>query len=153
MLMKKLIFLFVIFLAAAALWAQTLYVSVKTVDLKASSGFFAGVLGTLALGDTVTVQQTQGKWLVVRSASGLQGWAPADAFSARRSFQSGSGVSATEFALAGKGFNNDLEKILLSTDKPTDKIDYSKVDAMERRILSQEEIRSFLREGRLAGGE
>ena len=127
----------------------TLYVAAKTVDVKASSGPFARVLGTLTLGEAVTLQQNQGKWVVVRSTAGLQGWAPADAFSSRRVLQSGSGVSATEFALAGKGFNNDLEKVLSSSRE----FDYSGVDAMERRKITPEELRGFLREGRLAEGE
>ena len=151
--MKKFGFFLIVFLIAAALSAQnigtTLYVSTKTVEVKDSSGFFSRVLGTLALGDTVTVQQNQGKWLVIRSASGLQGWALADAFSTRRILQSGSGVSATEFALAGKGFSSNLENTLRSSGE----VDYSRVDAMEGRIVSPEELRAFLREGRLAEGD
>ena len=149
----RFLFLLIIFLTAAALGAQnsvtTLYVAAKTVELKASSGFFTRVLGTLSLGDAVTVQQSKGKWLVVRSASGLEGWASADAFSTRRVLQTGSGLSASEFTLAGKGFTDDLEKILSSSGG----FDYSRVDAMERRIVSPEELRVFLREGRLAEGE
>ena len=146
-------FLVIIFLSAMVLSAQssvnTLYVAVKTVEVKASSGFFAGVLGTLNFGDAVTLQQSQGKWIVIRNASGLQGWAPADAFSARRVLPSGSGVSATEFALAGKGFSSDLEKVLVSSGAH----DYSGVDAMEKRTVSAVDLRTFLKEGRLTGGE
>ena len=143
----------ILFLTSSAIFAQStapaLYVTVKTVEVKASFGFFSRVLGTLAFGDTVTVQQSQGKWLVVRSASGLQGWAPADAFSTRRIISGGSSVSASEFALAGKGFNDDLEKVLRSSGD----IDYKGVDAMEKRKIAPEELRIFLKEGRLAEGE
>ena len=151
--MKKIIFAIIVFGAAIALGAQTagstLYVSVRNVDVKSSSGFFADRLGTLSLGDAVTVQQNQGKWLVVRGASGLQGWVPADAFSARRILPAGASVSASEFAMAGKGFTEDLEKIMNASGER----DYSAVDAMERRSVSPGELRTFLREGRLSEGD
>ena len=164
--MKKLIFLLIVFLVVSGLEAQsalgnnavgnnangtgpTLFVTAKTAEVKDSSSFFAKVLGTLALGDSVTVQQNLGKWMFVRSDSGLQGWAPADAFSSRRTLKSGSGVSASEFALAGKGFSSDLENILRSSGE----VDYSGVDVMEKRTVSPEDLRLFLKEGRLAEGE
>ena len=151
--MKKPIFCVLFFWAAMTVGAQnvgaTLFVVTRTAEVKASSGFFARSLGTLVFGDAVTVQQNQGRWLVVRSASGLQGWVLAGAFSTRRIIQSGSGVTTTEFALAGKGFTSDLEEILRSTGE----IDFSDVDAMEERTISPEELRAFLREGRLAEGD
>ena len=134
--------------AAAQNSGTTLYVAAKTVEVKDSSGLFARVLGTLALGEAVTLQQNQGKWVIIRGASGLQGWAPADAFSTRR-VSSGSSVSASEFALAGKGFTDDLEKTLRSSGE----VNYSRVDAMEKNTVSPEELKAFLREGRLAGGD
>ena len=150
--MKKPIFCVLVFLAAMALWGQspgtTVFVAARNVDVKASSGFFARVLGTLGMGDEVIVQQNQGRWLVVRNAAGLQGWAPSDAFSTRRILRSGSGVSTREFAMAGKGFTGDLEEILRSSGE----FDFSPVDAMERRVISPEDLLIFLREGRLAEG-
>jgi len=151
--MKTLIFCLMIFWVAITAGAQsfgsTLYVSANTVTVRTSSGFFSSVLGTLGLGEAVTVQQNQGRWLVVRNAAGLQGWAPADAFSTRRRVpQSGSNVTVTEFALAGKGFTSDLEEILRADGE----LDFSVVDTMERRTISPEELRAFLREGRLAEG-
>jgi len=139
----------VVMSAGAQNTPSTLYVAAKSVEVKSSSGIFGRVLGTLAFGEAVTLQQNQGKWVSVRNASGLQGWAQADAFSTRRMFSSGSGVSASEFALAGKGFSGDLEKILRSSGE----VDYSAVDAMEKRNISPEELQAFLREGRLAEGE
>jgi len=151
--MKKFAFFLIAFFAVTALWSQspgtTLYVAARTVQVKSSSGFFAGVRGTLSIGDTVTLQQNQGKWFVIRNESGLEGWAPADAFSTRRIVNTGQSVSASEFALAGKGFNNDLEKVLTSSGD----FDFSRVDAMERRTVAPDELRAFLTEGRLAMGE
>jgi len=152
--MKKHVLYLLVFLSAMTLGAQTsgttMFVSANTVDLRASSGFFARVIGTLSLGDEVTVQQNHGRWLVVRNTSGLQGWVSADALSSRRRVvQSGSNVTPAEFALAGKGFNSSLEEVLRSFGN----IDYSMVDAMERRSISLEMLLDFLAEGRLTKGD
>jgi len=152
--MKKYIFYLVFFLSAMILGAQSsgaaMFVAANTVNLRDSSGFFARVIGTLSLGEEVTVQQNHGRWLVVRNASGLQGWVSADALSTRRRVaQTGSNVSPAEFALAGKGFNSSLEEILRSSGD----IDFSMVDAMENRRVSVEMLLAFLEEGRLTKGE
>ena len=151
--MKKIYICMVIFLAAASLWAQSsgsvIYVAVKSVEVKESSGFFARVIETLALGDTVTLLQNRGRWLVITAASGRQGWAPADAFSSRRIVNSGQTLSTTEFALAGKGFNDDLEKIVAASGE----LDFSGVDAMEKYTVNREDFRAFLNDGRLSSGE
>ena len=143
-----------VFLVAAAAGAQspntTLFVAVNTVNIRTSTGFFAGTLGALNLGEEVTVQQNQGRWLSVLSASGLRGWAPADAFSARRRVgQAGSNVTASEFALAGKGFTRGLEETLHFAGE----FDFSPVDAMERQTVSPQDFLTFLRQGRLAEGD
>jgi len=152
--MKKCILYPLIFLSAMTLGAQgfgtTMFVTANSVNIRASSGFFAGVIGTLTLGEEVTVQQNHGRWLVVRNASGLQGWVSADSLSTRRRvIQSGSNVTPAEFALAGKGFNSGLEEILRAYDD----IDFSMVDAMEKRSISPEALLDFLTEGHLSKGD
>jgi len=152
--MKKYILYLLFFLSAMTLGAQsfgtTMFVAANNVNLKASSGFFARVIATLTLGEEVTVQQNHGRRLVVRNASGLQGWVSADALSVRRRVpQSGSNITPAEFALAGKGFNSSLEEILRSSGS----IDFSMVDAMERRSISPEMLLDFLAEGRLTKGD
>jgi hypothetical protein len=151
--MKKIALSLVVIFVAAALWAQssepTFYVAARTVNVKESAGFFARVIETLALGDAVTLRQNQGKWLVVRTASGRQGWAPADAFSSRRILNSGYVPTSVEIAMAGKGFNHELELFLSSSGE----LDYSEVDAMERHVIGREEFMAFLNEGCLAAGE
>ncbi|MCL2373759.1 MAG: SH3 domain-containing protein [Treponema sp.] len=152
--MKKPVFCVVIFsvaLIAAAQGMNTpLFVAVNTVNVRNSTGFFAGTVGTLNLGEEVTVQQSRGRWLSVRSASGIGGWAPADAFSARRRVGgAGVNVTATEFALAGKGFTRSLEETLRSAGE----FDFSPVDALGDAAVSDQDLLAFLRQGRLAEGD
>ena len=153
--MKKLTMFLIILLAAMAVNAQsfgsgtTVYVAAKSVKVKAAAGFFASTLGILNLGDSATVVFSQGKWLMIRSAQGLQGWANSDAFSNKPRISTGTNAAVTDIALAGKGFNTSLEK-LISSGEGTD---FSVVDAMEKRAIPQEALRGFLTEGRLATGE
>jgi len=161
---KRFFILLIILMMAASAWTQsagggnaarafapgsTVYVSAKTVNVKVSANFFARAGGILSKGDAVTVQQNSGKWILVRSATGVQGWVPLDAFSSRRILDAGSGFSTSEYALAGKGFNSDLEKILFSSGE----LDFSLVDAMEKNTVESDVLRAFLNEGRLASGD
>ena len=116
--MKRLIILLVMglavvgFAAAQASRGGTMYVAIKSVALKSSTGFFASNRGTLSYGSRVTVLQVSGRFVEVRSAtnSSLTGWTQTSNLSARQ-VVAGAGTTATarEVALAGKGFNQEVE--------------------------------------------
>ena len=126
---------------------NTRYVSVQSVPVKDSTGFFAKELGNLPLGTEVTLLRDDGKWSEVR-AGNLSGWVASSSLSARRVAASNSAVATTELALAGKGFSPDME-----IEYRKNGLDYSKVDTMEKTVISTEDLRQFVTEGRLAGGE
>jgi len=109
--MKKIFILMILgFVTAGFLSAQvekggTLYVAVKTVTLKSSTGFFAVNRGILNYGDMVTVLQVSGKFVQVQSAanSSLTGWTASANLSAKQIISGNiSTVSVKETALAGK---------------------------------------------------
>lgn len=142
------------FLAAGAAQAQSagaaMYVAVKNTALKSSTGFFAETKSALALGDAVTVVQVKGQWLEVRSSSGLQGWVPAASLTSKKILSSsGRSASASELALAGKGFSGDVEKAYGSDAG----VDFSGVDDMESLVVSERELLDFIDEGHLSKGE
>jgi uncharacterized protein YgiM (DUF1202 family) len=94
------------FLSAQVAKGETLYVSVKTVKLKSSTGLFASNMGTLNYGEAVTVLQVSGKFVEVRSVanSSLTGWIATSNLSAKQIvLDSTSVLSIKETALAGKG--------------------------------------------------
>ena len=142
---------------SAAVYAQaskggTMYVAAKTVDLKSSTGFFASKRGSLAYGDQVTVLQINGNWAEVRSSSNssLSGWTSLANLSAKRIVSANAtGASASEVALAGKGFNQEIE----NTYKSEGKLNYADVDKTEQQQVSTEELYDFLVEGRLSLGD
>ena len=154
--MKKLCFLFALaMLLCGNLFAQiskggTAWVSAKSAVLKSSTWFFAGTKGTLELGAQVTVIQVSGNWAEVRSAanSSLSGWTAVSNLSAKKIVAAGTGASASEVALAGKGFNQEVENAY----KTGAKANFADVDKTEAIKVSQDELYQFITEGHLITG-
>ena len=157
--MKKLIIislmaLFITGISAAQVSrGGTLYVSVKNLPLKASTGWFARTNGTLEYGDRVTVIQVSGNYVEVRSAanSSLTGWTSSSNFSTRQ-VVSGTSSTATqrEMALAGKGFNEEVERSYRTGHR---ELNYNAVDIVETITVSEDDLKRFLEEGRLFMGD
>jgi hypothetical protein len=61
----------------------------------------------------------------------------------------GSGVSASEVALAGKGFNEEVENAY----KAGGKLNYADVDKTEAIRVTDEDLEKFVTDGRLKAGE
>jgi len=155
--MKRLFILFGFFLlVSCALFAQiksgtTVWVSSKTADLKSSTGFFASNVGSLAMGTEVRVLQVSGNWAEVQSAvnTSLKGWTAASNLSTRRIVASGTGASASEIALAGKGFSQEVE----DSYKTQGNLNYADVDRTEAITVSLDVLYQFVTEGHLSTGE
>jgi hypothetical protein len=153
--MKRAVF-FMLLLAAVlgGAWAQslrgkTVYVAVRSVAVKSSTGFFAGTRGTLTMGASATALQENGKWVEIRSGN-ITGWVAASSVTTKRVTASvGSTASQREVAMAGKGFNQEVENAY----KQNGDLDYAAIDAIEAQTIPAEELKRFLEEGRLALGE
>jgi len=143
--------------AAAALPAQaikggTMYVASKTIELKSSTEFFASAKGTLTYGAAVTILDIKGKWAEVRSAanSSVSGWTAVANLSAKRIVSgAASGATASEVALAGKGFNQEIENAY----KAKGSLNYADVDRTESQKVSKKELQDFIIAGRLFQGD
>jgi SH3-like domain-containing protein len=128
------------------------WVSAKTVTVKSSTGFFASKRGTLAYGDQVSVLQVSGKWAEIRSANGaVSGWLATTSLAARRivAAGSGSGASANEVALAGKGFNQEVENAY----KAGGSLNYADVDKTEAITVADDVLLKFITDGHLTAGD
>jgi hypothetical protein len=140
------------FLFAQVVRGGTLYVAVKTVTLKSSTGFFASSKGTLNYGDVVTVLQVSGKFVEVRSAanSSLTGWTASANLSAKQIVSGNTTtVSARETAMAGKGFNQEVENAY----KTKESLNYADVDRVETVTVREVDLLQFLEDGRLSKGD
>jgi len=126
----------------------TLYVSIKTVDLKLTSG---KKVATLTYGDRVIVTQVNGNNVEVKSAtdSSLIGWAPSANFTTKKIVVgSASTTTAKEVALAGKGFNQDIENTYSSQGQ----VNFDDVDRIEAITADETALMRFIEEGRLSPG-
>jgi len=141
------------FLAAQVRAGGTLYVATRTLDLKSGTGFFASNRGRLNYGDRVTVIRVDGRFVEVRSAanSSVTGWTASANLSARPVVAgTTSTATASEVALAGKGFNQEVEQSFRTQNR---NLNYADVDRVEAVVVNMDQLRRFLQEGRLAMGD
>ena len=129
--------------------AATMSVQVKDAPVRATPSFVGKVVSTLAYGDQVEVQQTQGAWSKVARA-GVSGWMHTSALSSRKIVlaagqeQAKVAASGDELALAGKGFNSDVEAQFKAGHKD---IDFTWINRMEKIKIPSSEMQGFLEDG------
>lgn len=147
------IFLGALLLAVLAVAAvgEEMSVTVRETQLRENPVFLGRVLELLSYADRVEVLEEQGPWYRVEASSGRSGWVHSSAVTTKRivlqAADSGSetGASGTEVALAGRGFNEEVE----TRYKDEQNLDFSKVDRMEGFDYPPEVLLAFLQEGGL----
>lgn len=139
-------------LAATAAWAaKEMSVQVRDGQLRNRASFLGTVIGTVAYGDRVTVNQTQAGWCEVTLA-GKTGWIHESALTPKKvvlasgTTDARAGASGEEVALAGKGFSKEVEAEYKKQNK---NVDYTWVDWMGRQTVPSEQLVEFLKQGDL----
>lgn len=140
--------------AVAATTATLMSVQVKKADLRGTPSFLGSITSSLQYGDKVTVEQQNGAWYKVsKTDTGASGWLHTSALTKKTivmkagdTAQTQTGASSGEMALAGKGFNADVEQQFKAGHQ---NIDFSPVDRMVTYKASSGEIQSFIRDGGL----
>ena len=139
-------------LAATAAWAaKEMSVQVRDGQLRNRASFLGTVVGTVAYGDRVTVNQTQAGWCEVTLA-GKTGWIHESALTPKKvvlasgTTDARAGASGEEVALAGKGFSKEVES---EYKKQNPQLDFTWVDWMGRQIVPSEQLVEFLKQGDL----
>jgi len=142
--------------AAFAAGPAQMSVFVKQTQVRETPSYLGKVLAVLAYGDKVTVlEQPAGapkSWKKIGvPGKNLQGWVNASALTEKTvKLQAGSenvqqGASSGEVALAGKGFNETVEK-----EYRTDtKLDYTWVDRMGTYNPTPQQVADFIEKGGL----
>ncbi len=142
-------------LAVTASWAagdSKMSVQVREAQLRDKPSFLGKLLGTAEYGDRVDLQASQGDWLCVNLPDGRSGWMHNSALTAQKVVlrageeQARLSASSDELALAGKGFNSDVEA---QFKKNHQNIDFSMVDKMEKIKITPSEKNAFLKAGNL----
>ncbi len=139
-------------LVACAVMAKTVTVKVKETKVRKDPKFYALVIATVSQGNKLETIEEKDAWLKVGLASGAEGWLHESAVEVKRfDLTGGTGVSSEEatedeVALAGKGFNEEVEREYRQ-ERP--ELDYSAVDQLTKVAVSPASMERFLREGRL----
>ena len=148
---KNVCFLFLLFSISLcfAKVGDKMYVAVKSADLYSSNSFFAKKVSKLNYSDEVEVLKEDNNWIEIKSTKNAAktGWINVDSLSKRKIISSSFTASTDELALAGKGFNEEIEKAY----KKSGKTDYKSVDIMENNSISSSELKEFISEGELKG--
>ena len=150
--MKKWILMCCAALMATGAWAaKEMSVQVRDGQLRNRASFLGTVVGTVAYGDRVTVNQTQAGWCEV-SIAGKTGWIHESALTPKKvvlasgTADARAGASGEEVALAGKGFSKEVEAEYKKQNK---NVDYTWVDWMGRQTVPSEQLVEFLKQGDL----
>jgi len=132
--------------------AQTLIVKVQSTNLRREPKFYAPTIAVLKAGTVLEQIGSQEGWMKVRTAAGTEGWIHGSAVDVKKFRLSALGktpqaqASANEVALAGKGFNKQVEQQYRATHAD---VSFAWVDAMLKLKVSSEELRKFMMQGKL----
>jgi SH3-like domain-containing protein len=136
--------------AALADGPAAMSVQVKSGQVRATPSFLGQLVATVNYGDRLQVLEQQGDWCKVNVPGGQTGWVHSSALTKKKvvlkagSQDAQSGASSEELALAGKGFNSQVEADFKSRNQ---NIDFTWVDRMEKIKVSPESMQQFIKEG------
>ncbi|MEN6428876.1 MAG: SH3 domain-containing protein [Phycisphaerales bacterium] len=141
-------------ISAGTALAGSLNVQVRNGKVRATPSQLGKVVADVAYGATVEAGTLQNGWYPVTLPDGKTGWLHESALTKKRiAMSAGTGDAATgassdEVALAGKGFNAQVEAKM----KADGKLDYAWVDRMAAFKVSEDQIAFFRAQGKLLGG-
>ena len=132
-------------------------VSVRVAELKTGLGFLAQSVTQLDYGESVVITELRGDWVKVRvTATGDEGWLHVTAVARKSDLRldlsddpSATATSSREIALAGRGFNEQVEARYRSEKG----LDFSVVDEMEDFGQPNHDLAACLDDGGLNVGD
>ncbi len=133
--------------------AETLVVKVQSTNLRKTPKFYGPVVQALKSGDKVekVTSQPDG-WIQVKTAGGAVGWIHSSAVTVQKfsltAMDSGlkTQASASEVALAGKGFNKQVEESFRAKNKEAN---FAEVDRMQQLTVTSAALEQFMKQGQL----
>lgn len=141
-------------LTVFALEQKLMSIQVKKGTVRAQPSFLGKVVAQLNYGDRVAVQTEKGPWYFIDSpGANPDGWMHSSALSTKKIvLKAGASdveqaASSDELTLAGKGFNQQVEKDFKSKNP---NVDFARINQMEKMVVSQKQIQVFIEEGKLS---
>ena len=141
-------------ICAGVALAAPLSVQVRNGKVRATPSQLGKVVATIDYGAKVQAGALQNGWYPVTLDDGKTGWLHESALTKKRIVMSAgtgdadTGASSDEVALAGKGFNAQVEAKMRADGK----LDYTWVDKMSKFEVPADQIALFRAQGNLAGG-
>ena len=129
-------------------------VQVKKGQLRSAPSFLGKIVTTISYTKQVEILEEQGAWLrVVVPGTSTEGWMHSSALTKKKIILKpgaediSQAASSDEVALAGKGFNAEVEE-QFKAENPN--VNYNAVDRMEKIVVSQKQMQQFLQRGGLS---
>lgn len=155
--MKRISTIIVLIFLVTAFQAQAkeklMSLQIRKGSLRSTPTFFGSVKATVNYGDRLSVIETKGDWSNVSPVEGKKsGWIHNSALTKKKiklkasDDQTDVAASSGELALAGKGFNSDVEAQFKAKNKD---IDFSWIDKMEKIKISHTKMKQFLDTGKV----
>jgi hypothetical protein len=136
---------------------KAMSVQVKQGQVRATPSFLGKVVVTLVYGDRVETLEEKDGWIrIVPPGKKAQGWMHSSALSNKRivlkagTKEADVAASTGELALAGKGFNADVEAAFKAGNRD---IDFTWIDRMQNMNVPPGKIFAFVQEGKLIPAE
>jgi len=141
-------FVLVLFLFAA----EKFIVKIQSTNLRKEPKFYAQTIVILKAGENLEKVSAQDGWIQVKTSGGLVGWIHSSAvetkkfnlFATDKTLKTQ--ASASEVALASKGFNKQVEESYRAKHK---EVSFVWVDKMLQIKVSPSQVESFLKKGKL----
>ena len=146
--------IFVITFAPNLANAQNVYVTVRETQLRPKADFLSKG-SYLKYGDSLSILDDSNSWLNVKTVFGKQGYVHKSAVTEKRIvLKSGSTsyhtpTSQSDVVLAGKGFNQEVEKQFALQNST---LNFRDVDIMEKPRVAPNDLSAFVLQGKLKQG-
>lgn len=133
--------------------ATSLSVQVEEGQVRSTPSFFGEIVDKVVYGESVDLIREQGPWRMVNTPRKPGGWIHQSAISdSKVELTAGGnvdeGASGKEIALAGKGFNADVENAYKAEHQ---QVNFAWVDNMEKFTVKNSDIEQFIKQGGLRG--
>ncbi|MFH1829227.1 MAG: SH3 domain-containing protein [Pseudomonadota bacterium] len=130
---------------------KSLFIQVREIAVKSSPNYMSSTAGTLTYGAKVEIESTEGNWYRITSPAGYipksaAGKSSASIDSSKR--YAAGGVTHDETALAGKGFNPQVEGQYKQSSASLAAA-YAQVDKVEKMTVSSAALDNFITQGQL----
>jgi hypothetical protein len=139
---------------AFAAGQKMMSIQVKNGEIRSTPSFLGRVVVRLSYGDRVYVREKRGPWVRVGLPESInEGWIHTSVLTPKKIILNPgaadvqTSASSDELALAGKGFNKQVENEFRGKNP---NMNYAWIDRMEKFVVSQKQIKQFLMEGDLS---